>query len=127
MKLCKLCESEIRNKGNTVFCSMLCMNTHRQKAKPSIETRKKKERDRAREYRKLMKQKSVDYLGSKCVNCGYCRNIKALEFHHKNPDEKDFSISKATTVKMSWEKIKNELDKCALLCSNCHREEHDIY
>jgi formate-dependent nitrite reductase cytochrome c552 subunit len=46
-----------------------------------------------------------------------------LEFHHLEPSEKDFGIgSKGHT--RSFEKIKLELDKCNLLCANCHREEH---
>lgn len=68
------------------------------------------------------KQEAVNYKGGKCSQCGYDRCIAALEFHHLNPSEKDF-----TWVKMrltSWKRILQELDKCALLCANCHREIH---
>ena len=64
----------------------------------------------------------VTYLGNKCSVCGYNKCIHALEAHHKNPNEKDFTISGAHC--RSWLRIKKELDKCILLCSNCHREEH---
>ncbi len=72
--------------------------------------------------RTLIKNKAVDYKGGKCSKCNYNRCVSALEFHHLNPLNKDFTISKF--LNFSWEKIKNELDKCELVCSNCHREIH---
>jgi 5-methylcytosine-specific restriction endonuclease McrA len=74
--------------------------------------------------RKLLKVKSVEYKGGECQVCGYKRCTDALEFHHLNPDEKDFGLSVSGNTR-SWEKIKKELDKCILLCSNCHREVHN--
>ncbi|SOK58727.1 Phage protein [Yersinia phage fHe-Yen9-04] len=75
-------------------------------------------------HRKKLKIKSVEYLGGKCERCGYNKSMSALEFHHKDPSEKDFEIS-AKGITRSWQKIQIELDKCMLLCSNCHREIHD--
>ena len=49
---------------------------------------------------------SVEYKGDKCSLCGYYKCISALEFHHTNPNEKDFQISGKS---ISWDKIKNEL------------------
>lgn len=72
--------------------------------------------------RKSKKQKCVDYKGGKCQKCGYNKCIEALEFHHLDPSQKDFSIAKAHSWKM--EKLLPELDKCMLLCANCHRELH---
>ena len=69
-----------------------------------------------------MKIAAVMYLGGQCKNCSYNKNITALEFHHVGGD-KDFSLSSSTHNK-KWETIKAELDKCVLLCANCHREEH---
>lgn len=66
---------------------------------------------------------AVNYKGSKCEVCGYYRCIEALEFHHKDSSEKDFSISQKGYTR-SWKKVKMELDKCILLCANCHREIH---
>lgn len=63
------------------------------------------------------------YLGGRCVICGYDTSYKALDFHHKNPKNKDFTI--CTSLNKSWANIKAELDKCELLCANCHRERHD--
>ncbi len=58
------------------------------------------------------------------MQCGYKRSIVALEFHHRDSSEKDFGIS-YKGINKSFEKLKNELDKCDLLCSNCHKEVHE--
>ncbi len=76
-------------------------------------------------YRKRTKEKCVKYKGGKCERCGYNKCIQALDFHHINPKEKDFTISGGTK---SFESLKSELDKCILVCKNCHSEIHaDIY
>lgn len=80
------------------------------------------EADKKREKRRLLKQRCIDYLGGCCYNCGYDRCMSALEFHHVNPDEKDFAMCDQDGK--SFEDLKPELDKCVLLCSNCHREVH---
>ena len=54
--------------------------------------------------------------------CGYNRCVDALEFHHKDPKEKDFKIGSGNT--MSWKDYKAEALKCILVCSNCHKEIH---
>jgi hypothetical protein len=68
------------------------------------------------------KSQAVEYLGGSCQICGYSKCHEALEFHHKDPTKKDFGISKYRGVDI--ERIKPELDKCVLLCANCHRETH---
>lgn len=73
--------------------------------------------------RNKIKQKAVDHLGGSCENCGYDNYLGALEFHHKDPNEKDFAIAEKGLTR-SWELIKSEIEKCILLCSNCHREIH---
>jgi hypothetical protein len=74
----------------------------------------------ATQRRADLKDRAIAYLGGKCRGCGYDRCPAALDFHHTSPHEKDFSISQ----QMSWEKLRPELDKCLLLCANCHRETH---
>ena len=71
---------------------------------------------------KNLKIKAVNYLGGKCASCGYNKCVEALDFHHLDPNKKEFSISQAKSH--SFSKVKPELDKCVLLCANCHREEH---
>jgi hypothetical protein len=75
---------------------------------------------RRREKVRLM---SVEYKGGRCQVCGYDRCIEALEFHHLDPTQKDFGISHKGYTR-SWERVKEEVDKCILLCANCHREFH---
>lgn len=73
--------------------------------------------------RDKLKVLAIAYKGGKCQCCGYKKFVGALEFHHINPDEKDFGIS-AKGYTRSWETVKKELDKCVLVCSNCHKEIH---
>lgn len=70
-----------------------------------------------------LKTKCVEYKGGKCEKCGYNRCISALEFHHKDPSKKEFGISSKGILR-DWETTKKELDKCEMLCANCHRENH---
>lgn len=73
--------------------------------------------------RDKLKVMAVAYKGGVCQCCKYNKYIGALEFHHINPDEKDFGISVKGYTR-SWENNKKELDKCVLVCSNCHKEIH---
>lgn len=73
-------------------------------------------------FHRRMKLKSIEYKGGKCINCGYKKSAAALVFHHRNPEEKDFTISRKV---LKWGRLQPELDKCDLLCSNCHLEEHE--
>lgn len=74
--------------------------------------------------RRKVKALLVKHKGGKCEKCGYNKCIAALEFHHLDPSEKDFGISvSGNTLKLA--KLKKEVDKCILVCANCHREIHD--
>lgn len=74
------------------------------------------------ERRSSFKKKIVEYGGNECAKCGYDKDMTALEFHHLDPFKKEFNPSSSLSI--SWELVRKELDKCILLCSNCHREEH---
>jgi hypothetical protein len=74
-----------------------------------------------RRKRKRLTEKLLEYKGRKCIICGYNNCKRALQFHHLDPSTKLFTIGKDLGSK-SWEKMKAELDKCILLCSNCHAE-----
>ena len=76
------------------------------------------------ERRKEFKQWCVDYKGGKCSICSYNKCIAALDFHHLDPNEKDFGVKNNLRTK---EKAIKEMDKCILDCSNCHREIHAAY
>jgi hypothetical protein len=70
-----------------------------------------------------VKKRAVEYKGGKCQRCDYSKSMRALEFHHRDPSQKDFRISGNHAYR--WEKLQIELDKCELVCSNCHAEIHD--
>lgn len=63
--------------------------------------------------------------GGRCKCCGYNKNLSALEFHHRNANEKEFQIDIRAFSNHSLEKLEKELEKCELLCANCHREYHN--
>lgn len=73
--------------------------------------------------RKAIKLKALDYMGNKCIFCLYNKYEGALEFHHKISSTKEFGIGQKGHSR-SWDKVKAELDKCILVCSNCHKEVH---
>ena len=76
-----------------------------------------------REYRFHCKQDFVKLLGGKCSHCNFDAYQSSLQFHHVHPKQKLFDIS--TKIKPSELKLVTaELDKCALLCANCHRAYH---
>ena len=68
--------------------------------------------------RKSLKKRAVKLKGGSCAICGYSRCLRSLHFHHINPFEKTISISNCK----NWDQIKNEIDKCVLMCANCHGE-----
>ena len=73
--------------------------------------------------RKKVRQMAIDYKGGSCKLCGYVKCLDALEFHHLDPLQKDFAISQYGHSR-SWQRVQKELDKCVMLCANCHREVH---
>lgn len=79
------------------------------------------EYDKAKRHR--IKEKLVEYKGGKCEICGYDKCLNALDFHHKNKEEKSFALNSAN-YNRSFEELKKEVDKCVLVCANCHREIH---
>ena len=74
--------------------------------------------------RQALREQALAYKGGQCQICGYQKSTRALGFHHLDPTQKDFGLSKKGHTR-SWDKIKAELDKCVLLCANCHMEVHD--
>jgi len=97
-------------------------NVHNKQIPLTPDEVKKRNYQRVMSKRQKLKKQGVEYLGGKCVRCGYNKCIWALKFHHRNPQEKDFDISRYITL--SWNKIQKELDKCDLVCANCHDEIH---
>ncbi|MCK9458534.1 MAG: HNH endonuclease [Proteobacteria bacterium] len=148
MPLCKLCkkkfpsklkiDGKIRNLHNRKYCLECspfgCGNTKKLEIQHiPLTTEEKRKRDNEkykkwqRKARKNRKIELVKMCGGACSECGYNRCMKALEFHHKNMDEKQeksFGFSSKGML-ARWDKLIEEVKKCVLVCSNCHREIHD--
>ena len=77
-----------------------------------------------RERRLARKQRAIELKGGKCTKCQLVVHPAAFDFHHLDPTQKDFDIG--LMMSHSDEHIFQELEKCVLLCANCHRTEHFI-
>lgn len=95
------------------------MPNHEQYIKYKEYYKKKINADHARNREDLKKLKI-----NGCAICGYNKRAVVLNFHHTNPEDKKFTINSYSMTYKS-EKIIKELNKCILLCSNCHREIHN--
>lgn len=71
------------------------------------------------------KLKAIEYKGGKCLDCKQQYPYQVYDFHHLDPNKKEFNWDKLRL--RSFEHIKKELEKCVLLCSNCHRIRHIKY
>jgi hypothetical protein len=72
--------------------------------------------------RNKVKEDLVELKGGKCVKCGYSRCYQCLTFHHLDPSQKEFGIAVSPTRSLGI--LKREIEKCILLCHNCHGELH---
>lgn len=72
----------------------------------------------------MFKRECVEYKGGKCSICGYDKCLASLDFHHTNQDDKEFNISGMRFGYRVTDGVKKELDKCILVCRNCHSEIH---
>lgn len=98
IRICKVCGSNKVKKGN--YC-------------PSCLTRMR---------RSMIKLAAIKYKGGSCVKCGFSGHPSSFEFHHTDPSDKDFEIGQISNRR--WDLVKSELDKCEMLCANCHRAIH---
>ena len=98
--------------GRAYWCKE-CVNKH-------AKFRREQARTFIREYKKT----------HPCIECGET-DIHLLQFHHINPDTKRYCISDMIRQRSGIETIKTEIDKCCVLCVNCHEKVHngnlDIY
>lgn len=78
----------------------------------------------AKATRLSMKLRAIEYLGGVCIDCKKMLHHACMEFHHRNAEDKEFNLSSVLAQAGAWIRIKNELDKCILLCSNCHQIRH---
>ena len=82
-------------------------------------------RDASRKARRANHERLLEYIGGKyvCEYCGYTDECTApFDFHHIDRTSKELGVG--NMMQLSWERVKSEVDKCIILCSNCHRKVH---
>ena len=135
MKICTVCGST-KTEGEFFYRDKRNEKLHSQCKSCYVVKRKKiwhehyhkygsQYRERAVERNKKLKQKLrkllLDYLTDKsCVECGN-GDYRVLEFDHIDPAIKSFGIAQGIHNIMAWPKILAEIEKCQILCANCHK------
>ena len=119
MKQCEVCSSELQG-NQQKYCSNACkQKAHWYKLKEQPNTY------HSQTIRGLARKvEFINLKGGSCNLCGYNKNITALEFHHRDSSTKDFSIDIRKLANTKKETLLLELEKCDLICANCHREHH---
>ena len=129
-KICSKCNIEknieefnFRNKKNNIR-HYNCKECNKVSRKTSYDKNVKYYRDKAKSRRKIHAKQYEEYKKTLCCEvCGESESV-CLDFHHKNPKEKEFNIALLKNTTGSFEKTKKEIEKCAVLCANCHRKVH---
>jgi hypothetical protein len=75
-------------------------------------------------WRHRTKKRLIEAFGGQCCICKYDKCPDVFEFHHIDPNEKDFHWGQINGNIRSWDTIVHEIKKCVMLCANCHREVH---
>ena len=129
MKKCCMCKEKLsdnafhKNKasydGLQSYCKT-CFKEWKQKSPRWKNTRHKNYLKRKEISHKLLKELKING----CAICGYDKNYAALEFHHVNPEDKKYCVA-FRLMDYPDKTILKELNKCVLLCANCHREIHN--
>ena len=123
---CKGCGCDILNERITKgalkkWCSESCRAKWRYKNDSVIKDRNTYTEQKARGY--FNKWKALQYKGGKCQTCGEDRPA-TLCFHHRDSSQKELKLDGRSFANRKWELIKEEVDKCDLLCHNCHNVLH---
>lgn len=138
MKTCRVCGKTantkqelsefVSNNRSPLGKANICKECKRAETNKEYHDNPKKRIEQNKQYRQTKKIRAIEYKGNKCENCGIKydgTNACIFDFHHLDPNEKDFSP--ASYRHKSWDAFKTEIDKCSLLCSNCHRLTHHSY
>jgi predicted nucleic acid-binding Zn ribbon protein len=121
-KRCVVCNNSL-NGNRTKFCSIECNNSSKYiNNKSKINTNSYARQQKIYKERKILLTKR---LGGCCKNCGYDKNLSALEFNHIDTENKKFNIDGRHISNLKFDRLIEEVEKCELLCANCHREHHN--
>ena len=99
IKICDICNKKFETKSHS---RIYCYDCSGESSRSKNETRKHQKTI----LRRSMKIQAIKLLGGKCSICGYNKCVDALEFHHTNPEIKEFKLGSGNT--MSWKEYKNE-------------------
>ncbi len=109
---CVKCNKPLKGK-QTMYCSSACKNNQLQSY-------------HAQQARGLKRKLIlVQKFGGECAICGYKKNSAALTFHHVNPKDKSFALDLRSLSNRKQKMIDDEVNKCIILCCNCHFELHN--
>ncbi len=86
------------------------------------EEKKEKLRTSIKDRSWKRKQKLIDLKGGKCQICGYNKCPRSLSFHHREPEKKQYNLNSRVIAGIKWSTVVEEVEKCDLLCLNCHNE-----
>lgn len=116
---CSICGTELTG-NQRKYCSNAC------KQKQHYLDKKNNPNSYHSQTKRAIRRKMgfIERLGGKCSRCGYNTNLSALHFHHIDSSTKEFGLDSRALSNHSMKILEKELDKCILLCSNCHAEEH---
>jgi len=110
------------SKHSTRGLDTYCKPCRRKKNKENYYKNKEKWNETSRKNKTKQRNRINEFKDPlSCLKCGESRN-HLLDFHHIDPQKKKFQISQGE--RYGWEKIKKEIEKCVVLCSNCHRDFH---
>lgn len=128
-KDCKTCFSHKRlvyyyQKQRSGLCRLCGQVPPRERYKTCADCVLKERRHSAKRIRGR-KRRIVEYLGGQCSRCGFkSEHLCVYDCHHRETEEKDFGIAQLIKYRVTWDELVVELDKCELLCANCHRIHH---
>jgi len=113
------CSTYKYRKGCAYYCKECACRRSRQNHAGRDHTGKKIKANNNNRENKLW---AIEHMGGKCQDCLGVFHPCVYDFHHKDKETKNNNPS--YFIKMSKERAMKELDKCVLLCSNCHRVRH---
>jgi len=125
MATCNKCGSDYEEYGQKARMCRPCKRIYDRKyhANRSDEVKRRKlEKQNSR--RKDILTKVREYKGELGCKCCDEKEPICLEFHHTNPNEKDFNVADALKSGLSFTGIIREAEKCIVVCSNCHKKIH---
>ena len=134
MKLCNKCNKKqnetefgFKNKKLNKRAS-ICKTCHKAYSKDHYQQNTQKYKDKANKRNKERLQANREYITEiKKQGCSLCSesNPCCIDFHHTDPTTKSGTVSQMVVSYLSIQTIQYEVDKCVLLCSNCHRKVHN--